>query len=183
MAAKRAPGKHTMSSAQVYSLERLLDFQAALATFAHQAKEALSSSDMEIRRTVNWLEEQLKSWHAEVRRAEEDVFKAKQELARRRMMRIGDRPVDTTEQEIALAKAQQRLNYALEKRDACRRWLRDLPEAINEYRGHAVNYQSVLECEVPRMAAFLDRKMDLLEAYAQVAAPDTPPGAPPGDKS
>lgn len=162
-------------SAQLHSLERLLDFQAALATYTHHAKEALSSMEVDIRRTLQWLEQQLALWHAEVRRAEEEVFKAKQELARRRMMRIGDRHADTTEQEIALAKAQRRLEYAEEKEAACRRWLRQLPEAIDEYQAFAVNYQSILESDVPRMHAFLDRKMDLLEAYMQVATPAPPP--------
>ncbi len=167
-----------MSSAQVHSLERLIEFQAALATYTQQAREALCSIEMELRRARDWLEERLEMWQAAVRRAEEEVFKARQELARRRMMRIGDRPADTTEQEIALAKAQQRLHHAEDKRAACRRWLRDLPEAVNEYQGHAVNYQGILEGDVPRMAAFLDRKMDVLEAYAQVSAPDVAPGEP-----
>jgi len=167
-------------SAQVQSLEKLLDFQASLATYAHHAKEALCSIDMEIRRMQDWLEERLQSWHVEVRRAEEEVFKAKQELARRKLIRVGDRPADTTEQEIVLAKAMQRLRYAEEKQAACRRWLRDLPEAIAEYQGRAVNYQTILESDVPRMSAFLDRKMDLLEAYAQVSLSDGPlPGDAP----
>jgi DNA repair exonuclease SbcCD ATPase subunit len=168
-----------MSSAQVHSLERLLDFQASLATYCHQAKEALTSIEMELRRTQQWLEERMQSWQAEVRRLEEEVFKAKQELARRRLVRIGDRPADTTEQEITLAKAQARLHHAEEKRAACRRWLRELPDAIAEYDGHAVNCQTLLESDVPRMLAFLDRKMDLLEAYAQIAASDAPPGEKP----
>jgi hypothetical protein len=164
-----------MSSAQVHSLEKLLDFQASLATFGHQAAQALDSMRMEIRRTLDWVDEQLKNWHAEIRRAEEAVFKARQELAQRRMMRVADRPADTAEQEIALAKAQHRLEHAQEKHAACRRWLRELPDAIAEYDGHAVNYQSILESDMPRMAAFLDRKMDLLEAYAQVSTSDAPP--------
>jgi hypothetical protein len=169
-----------MSSAQVHSLEKLLDFQAALATYAHQAKEALSSIDMEIRRTLDWLTDQLKLWQAEVRRMEEEVFQAKQELARRRLVRIGDRKADTTEQEIALAKAQQRLAYAEDKQRSCQRWLRDFPEAVNEYEGFGVNYLGILEGDLPRMVAFLDRKMDLLEAYAQVSLSD---GPLPGDKT
>jgi hypothetical protein len=167
-------------SAQVYSLERLLEFQAALATYTHHAQEALSSIEMEIRRTLEWIDDQLKGWNVEVRRAEDEVYKAKQELARRRLIKIGDRPADTTEQEIALAKAMQRLRYAEEKRDNCRRWLHNLPEAINEFQGYVVNYQTILESDVPRMSAFLDRKMDLLEAYTQVSGSDSPL---PGDKS
>src|SRR5207237_215635 len=102
------------------------------------------------------------------------------ELAGRKLMRIADRPADTTEQEIALARAMARLRHAEEKRAACRRWLRDLPDAIAEYQGRAVTYQTILESDVPRMSAFLDRKMDLLEAYAQVSRAD---GPLPGDKS
>ena len=168
-----------MSAAQVHSLEKLIDFQAALATYAHHAKEALTSVEMEIRRAQDWLEERLESWHAEVRRLEEEVFKAKQELARRRLIRVGDRPADTTEQEINLAKAQARLDHAQEKQAACRRWLRDLPDAINEYQGHAINCQTLLESDLPRMMAFLDRKMDLLEAYAQIVTSDAAPGDKP----
>jgi hypothetical protein len=55
-----------------------------------------------------------------------------------------------------------------------------MPEAIKEYQGYAINYQTVLETDVPRMNAFLDRKMDLLEAYANIAPSDGPaPGANP----
>jgi hypothetical protein len=169
-----------MSSAQVQSLQKLIDFQASLATFSQRVKEALTSNAVEIRRAQEWLQEQLNAWQVEVRRAEEAVFNAKQELARKRMMRFGDRPADTTDQEIALAKARQRLAHAEEKRDATRRWIRDLPEAISEYDGQAVNYQGIVEMDVPRMSAFLDRKLDVLEAYAQVTRSDAPPA---GDKS
>jgi hypothetical protein len=168
-----------MSSAQVQSLEKLQEFQAYLATYCHQAKEAMSSIEMDIRRMLDWLEERMQFWSAEMRRAEDDVYKAKQELARRRLIRIGDRPADTTEQEIALAKAQQRLHYAQEKRAACRRWQRDMPDSIDEYQSSAVNYQTILEGDMPRMHAFLNRKMDILEAYTQSAVSDgSPPSAP-----
>ena len=170
---------HAMSSAQVHSLEKLIDFQAALAIYCQHAKEALTGIDVEIRRMQNWLEERMQFWHAEVRRLEDDVFRARQELARKQLMRVGDRPADTTEQEIALAKAKARLEHAEQKRAACRRWLRDFPDALAEYQGHAVNCQSILEADMPRMLAFLDRKMDLLEAYAQISAPDAPPGENP----
>jgi uncharacterized protein YaeQ len=168
-----------MSSAQVESLEKLQDFQAALATYCHHAKEALSSIEMDIRRMLDWLEERLQFWTAAVRHAEDEVYKAKQELSRRRLVKIGDRQADTTEQEIALAKAQQKLQYAQEKQTACRRWLREMPDAINEYQSSAVNYQTILESDMPRMNAFLNRKMDILEAYTQTGVSDAPP---PGGK-
>jgi len=159
-----------MPSAHVQSIQQLADFQSALAGFTQQVKEAVLGIGLEIRRQQDWLEHQLKFWQTEVRKAEEDVYKAKQELARRRLMRTGDRPVDTTEQELALAKAQRRLAFAEDKRDVCRQWTRKLPDALEEYEGQAMPMQHLLESEVPRMLAFLDRKMDILETYIQSAA-------------
>ena len=87
-----------MSAAHVNALQRLADFQSALQTFADKGKDAMSSNAMEIRRSLDWLDTQLQMWTAEIRRAEEAVFAAKNELARKKMMRISDRPPDTTEQ-------------------------------------------------------------------------------------
>src|SRR5262245_38915731 len=106
-----------MSTAQVYALARLADFEAAVKTFADKAKDAMSGNAMEVRRAHAWLEGQLQHWKGEIRRAEDAVFAAKNELASRRMMRIGGRPVDTTEQEKFLRRAQLRLAHAEEKRD------------------------------------------------------------------
>src|ERR1022692_1702897 len=124
-------------SAQVHSVERLADFKAALQTFAAKAKDAMSSNAMEIRRSQEWVEGQLDLWKAEIRRAEDAVVLAKNELARKKMMRIGDRPPDTTEQEKALRKARARLAHAEEKRDHCKAWLLQLPDAVLEYDGPA----------------------------------------------
>src|SRR5437867_139075 len=124
-----------MPSANVTALETLIELKVALNNFAAQANEALSSLDMEIRRTLDWLADQHKHWQAAVKESEDEVFQAKQELARKKMMRLGDRPPDTTEQEQALKKALARLEYAEEKLQATRRWLRELPEAILDYQG------------------------------------------------
>jgi hypothetical protein len=171
-----------MSSAQVHSLQRLTEFQTALANFRQQAGEALCSVAVEVRRVQDWLEGQLGNWEAEVRRAEDAVIKAKQELARRRLQRVGDRPADTTEQEVALARAVRRLEFAEEKRERTRQWIRKLPDEVLDYEAQANLFQGVLESEVPRMNAFLDRKLDILEAYTHGAAPEAP-AAPREEKS
>src|SRR5438034_1570297 len=101
-----------MASAQVHAVQRLADFKAALQTFTDKAKDAMSGNQMELRRTLDWLEAQLAMWKAEIRHAEDAVFQAKQELARRKMMKVGDRPPDTTFQEKELRKAKARLEYA-----------------------------------------------------------------------
>jgi ribosomal protein S20 len=157
-----------MSSAQVHSVERLADFKAALQTFADKAKDAMSSNAMEIRRAQDWLARQLQLWKSEIRRAEEAVVVAKNELARKKMMRISDRPPDTTDQEKALRKAQARLAHAEAKRDNAKAWLRQLPDAIEEYDGQARPFQDVLDHNLAKMIAFLEQKIAALEEYQRI---------------
>src|SRR5689334_2491859 len=104
-----------MPSAQVYTIERLAEFKTALQIFADKGKDAMSGNAMEIRRAQDWLESQLALWKTEVRKADEAVVQAKAELVRKKMMRISDRPPDTTDQEKALRKAQARLDFSEQK--------------------------------------------------------------------
>jgi hypothetical protein len=168
-----------MPSAYVDSLHHLADFQAALSAFGQQGREALCGAALEIRRVQDGLEDQLKLWQVEIRHAEEAVFNAKQELARKRMMRIGDRAPDTTEQEVALAKVQHRLDHAEAKRARTKHWILELPDAIAQYESQANPVNHLLESALPRMLVFLDRKMDILEEYAQVSLPDPARGTKP----
>ena len=157
-----------MSAAQVHAVERLAYYKAALQTFVDKAKDAMSGNQMEIRRSLDWLESQLQLWKNEIRRAEEAVFQAKNELARRKMMRISDRPPDTTAQEKELRKAQARLAHAEEKRDNTKAWLRRLPDDIEEYDGIARPFQDALDHDLQKMIAFIEQKIAALEAYRQI---------------
>lgn len=157
-----------MSAAQVHVIERLAEFKAALRSFADKAKDAMTGNAMELRRSGDWLEAQLGLWKTEVRKAEDAVVQARNELTRRKMMRIGDRPPDTTEQEKALRKCQARLAHAEEKRDNTKRWLRQLPDDIEEYNGQARPFQDALEHDVARMIAFLEQKIAALEEYQRI---------------
>jgi hypothetical protein len=163
-----------MPSAQVTAVDRLADFKAALQTFADRGKDAMSANGMEIRRSRDWLEAQLTFWKTEVRHAEEAVAGAKNELARKKMMRFHDRPPDTTDQEKALRKAQARLAHAEEKRDNAKKWLRQLPDAVEEYDGQARPFQDVLEHDLAKMIAFIDAKMAALEEYQRVHSTGEP---------
>ena len=158
-------------SANVRSIAALTDFRAALTTFGDEAKDALAAIETEIRRCADWLHDQLIYWKAEVRRSEDELHQAKQELARRRLMKVGDRPLDCTEQEKAVRRAQARLEHAEEQEEKTRTWIRDLPRVITDYEGRARQLQSLVEGELPRACALLERKAEALEAYVAMQAP------------
>jgi hypothetical protein len=161
-----------MSSARVRSVDALVDLKAAFCTFTAEAKEALSSLEMEIRQFEEWLSCQLKFWKQAVKESEEEVFLAKQELAQRKMMRFHDREPDTTEQEKALRIARQRLEFAEDKVETTRRWQRQYPEAIIDYKGPIHQLTTILEADLPKADALLENKIASLEAYVQIAAPE-----------
>lgn len=159
-----------MSSAQVHAVQQLADFKAGMQTFADRGKDAVSACAMEIRRAQDWLESQAGLWKAEIRWAEEEVHSAKTELARKRMMKIGDRHLDTTDQEKSLRRAQARLDHAEEKHANCKIWTRQLHEAIEEYDGQARPFQNVLEHDLAKMASLLEQKIAALEEYQRIQA-------------
>src|SRR5262249_41591649 len=125
---------------------------------------------MEIRRVENWLDDQRKYWTRTAQECEDQVFQAKQELARRRMMRIGDRPPDTTEQEEILRRAQARLEYAEDKLEHTKRWLRQFPEHVIECEGPLNMLTGIVEADLPKADALLEQKIAALEAYVQIVS-------------
>jgi hypothetical protein len=163
-------------SAKVTAIDAIAALREALVSFGEDAAGALGAADAEVRRTEEWLQDQLKNWQHEVRLGEDAVFQAKTELTRRKMMRFGDGPVDTTEQELALRRAVARLEHAEDQVKITRRWVRVWPQAVIDYRGPSGQLKGLLEGEVPRANALLDRKIGALEAYVLTSSPA--PAAP-----
>lgn len=161
-------------SARVYNVDILVDLKNAFLTFAQKGKDALGAADMDINRTLDWLADQQVFWKSMVRKGEDLVFKAKSELTRRKMVQIGGRPADTTEQEKELKKALEKLAQAEEKLTHTRRWLRILPEEINEYKGRAQQLGSALDTDLPKIDALLENKIISLQQYLATIAPPTP---------
>src|SRR5687767_7005244 len=110
-------------SARVRQVGALADLRGVLTLFADRTMLALESVDAELRRAQEWLDSQAGHWQTEIRKGEEAVFLAKQELSRKKMMRVGDRAPDCSEQEEALYYAKERLRRADEKLEVTRHWL------------------------------------------------------------
>lgn len=181
-----------MAGADVREIAAVRDWLAALANFRDAAGTAVVGTDLEIRRGIDWLEDQLKLWQRHIKDCEEAVHQAKMELASRQIPNSDGKFPDTTLQERNLRRAIARRDHCEEKITACRRWLVKLPKMIDEsYTGPARRFQAFLDADVPNAAVNLDRRIAALEAYAGMSmdfapAPSTgslpsapPPGASP----
>ena len=169
--------------ADVGSIPALRDWLAAVAVYREQAAEALAGIQVEIRRGHEWVAEQLSLWQRAVRDCEEEVVQAKAELAARKFPGFDGRMPDTTVQEKNLRRAQAKLEYAEEKVRKCRSWIAKLPKHVEEvYSGHGHRLANMLDGEVARGAALLDRRVDALERYADLKTDYTsaPSALPPG---
>ncbi len=160
-------------SARVRSVDVLGTLRGALVEFADQTVLALDSVASEIRRAEEWLQDQDRRWQTEIRTQEEAIFLAKQELTRRRVLSAGDRPVDCSEQEKTLRLARQRLEFAEEKLEITRHWLRQWDSTMIEFEGPTRQLKSFLESDVARACALLENRADSLEGYLAVAPVDS----------
>jgi hypothetical protein len=157
--------------ADVRSLEGLAQFRAALAEFADNAKAILGMMDMDIQRTGTWLESQARHWQSSKRKAEDELLEATQILRRKKLIRIGGRPVDTLFEEKEVRRAKAWLEYVEEKLAKTKHWLLTLPDALLDYEGPARQSSTMVEQQVPRMNAILQNKIDALEKYMREGSP------------
>jgi hypothetical protein len=153
--------------AYVGSIGAVRDFRAALVSFAQEAREAIGSYDMEVRRTLDWLlESQPKYWMHEVRKCEDRVTEAKIELERCRNSKLpgGETPACMEERK-ALERARGRRQYAEEKVESVRKWGYVAQREEAEYAGRANQLSGMFDADLPQAIAVLDRVMTMLESY------------------
>ncbi len=163
--------------AGVHALDALKDWYAALAQFRDDAGNALTTLDLALQRTGDWLAEQQQHWRRQRLRAEEEVSRARNELAGRQFDDWSGRKPDTTAQEKALRKAQDRLNFIDDRLDAVRQWMLRLPTAIQDiFEGPSRTLRLFVDSGLPRALALLSRQLDSLDQYVGlVPQPSSPP--------
>jgi hypothetical protein len=168
-------------SAHVHSLDAVKAFREALCRFGVDAQSALAAADHEVRRTLDGLQARLEYWQRRVRECQEEVTRAKTALIQRRWGQQDGKGPGTTEAELALRHAQERLREAEAKVEITRRWQRQLPQAVREFEGPARQLGGWLDCDLKYVLALLGSKIESLEAYVTLTAPTLSPDAPPAE--
>lgn len=161
-------------TAHVASIEALVEFKANLSQFGTDANDALTSVAVMLHRVYDWLQDQEKLWKRTIRDRQEEVVEAKADLVRHQMPNALGRIPDCSEQEDALAEAEERLQDAEDKVVLIRRWgTLLLPQAETEYDGPAKLLANFVQGELPRALALLERKLQILSEYVAMSAPSS----------
>jgi hypothetical protein len=160
-------------SANVQSLTAISEFRAALCTFMVEARQALAALEMEARRAVDYVtHDQAQHWSSEVRRGREQVQQRKLDIHNTRTFkRIGDYVPSCIDEKKELAKAERRLHLAEAKVEAVRHWGRVAEQAFREFQARLAQFVSILDGELPKATARLERMLASLDKYLAVQAP------------
>ncbi len=175
-------------AADVHDLEALREWLAALATYRADANEALTALRVDINRGVEWVNEQYHLWQRSIRKFDDAVVQAKADLSAKKFPDMNGRMPDSTVEERNLRRAVARLEHAQGQVETCRKWKTTLPKLVDEiFHGPAQRLANLLDTDVPRGAAVLDRRIEALERYAELrtdysasgsVSPPPPPAEP-----
>jgi hypothetical protein len=160
-------------SARVKSIDALQGLSAALACFHDAAAGAMDDLEMELRRALQWINQDCPAyWKQEHRLARDGVTEARLQLENAKMFRrIADEQKSFIEEKKALERAKRRLTIAEEKVAAIPHWAVMIERAVNEFRSSRSQFAGWLDVDYPKASAALGRMMTSLEAYVRLAVP------------
>ena len=165
--------------ARVHSIEAIRTFRDQLAAFIEDARHALDATDMEIRRSTNWLSQDMfQYWRGEIKRRNQEVSSARVALHRKQMMKASAATAYDTDEKEAVQKATRRLREAEIKADLVKRWIPNWQHAVSEYQGHGRPMGDTLAGDLQKAMILLQRMTEALDAYVATAPPSVPRSAP-----
>ena len=159
-----------MPSARVTSIDAIVAFRAAVIAFLDRGPAALGSLRQETHRTMMWLEqEQPRYWQEELRKGYDRIASARTALDACRMRTVAGHRSACIEEQVALRKAKERVDYCQEQADITRRWALRAREEADEFLGKIAPLDRSFQQDVPNMVALLERMILAIEAYQGVA--------------
>lgn len=169
-------------AAKVISIEAVRRLAAGLTSFGEETAVALDELDVQVRRSVSWIQDDRKEyWTGQVRTGFDRVTQARTDLEHARTVRrIAEHMPACREEKMNLDQAKRRLATAQEKVQAVRRWSHVVEHAATELQGAVAQLADWLQADLPRALAALERMSETLETYAAVShAPATAPAGQP----
>lgn len=167
--------------ADVRSVEAIETFRQSLITIHEDAREALVAASMEIRRMMQWLDQDHRlHWEQQLKRRREEVSQAKADLARKRLQGSQDSKPSVVEEKDRLRAAERRFEEAEMKLKLLKKWSRQVQQAAMLFEGHARNLQTLLDGDPPASIGELDRSLAAIERYRSAGMPISgTPAVPP----
>ena len=164
--------------ANVQSLAAIEAAKAAVVIFADRVEQGLTDIDAQMNRLVEWLEQDRpRFWKERIRRAADELNKAKADLERCLMYPVADERPACREERAELKKAQAQLAYCQQKADRLTHWRREFHRARFEYDGRISQLKGIVEIDAPQAIGVLGKIIARLVDYHSLRTP-TAAGSP-----
>lgn len=157
-------------SARIQDVEALAQTRAMLAKFAEEASLTLVSVDADIARFTQWLTlDRPMYWKRRVRELEDVVEAAKAEIRRKQIVAAPE-PASVVDERKRLNRAKAKLEDALKRQEAVRRWAPAWEREAMLYKGGCAPLTQAIYGEIPRAITRLSRMTEKLEEYLRLSA-------------
>lgn len=153
--------------AKVADVETIERFRASLLSAAETFGLALQEAEGEVDRTVAWLEgDRPDTWRKRIRKVQDEVVACKSALYRKQEIKATPeaRP-SVVDEKKALERAVRRLEFAEERLRSTKRWCVELPRQAVVFKGAIGVMGTLIDRDVPRVAAMLRRMSEHLDEY------------------
>jgi hypothetical protein len=156
----------------VTSIDALRRFQAALREYSEAVQDVLANLQLEAQRTVDWVQQdRMAYWPHQVRLAGEALTEALNQLEMKQLTLDGRDAPSCSEEKNAVHRSRQRLRYTEQQLARTRQLGPIVQHQAEEYQGVLAKLAQMIETDIPRALAALDRMASSLEKYASVAPP------------
>jgi hypothetical protein len=157
--------------AKVSSIEALESFRTSLIIYLEKATGALDEISDDVLRTRLWLQNDRRAhWEREVRRRSRELEEKQQELFSARLSGLMEA---TQVQQMAVAKARRALGEAEAGLNLVKQWNRQYDSRVRPLARDVDKLRDVLVGHMGKAVAYLTQAIKTLDAYADLAPPET----------
>ncbi len=161
-------------TANVRDIQALRDFRAKLIGFAGEVAAVLQSMQSDGLKTREWIEQDCPLyWNRQMQRAFDLVASTRASYQACQMRTVGGQRSSCIEEKVAYDRARRRLEHCQQQLQTVKRWSMKLQHDSDEFQGRMNGLRRLLETDIPKALAFLERSTALLESYAEIARPNS----------
>lgn len=159
--------------ANIRAIPEVRRFRAAVQRFREDANSGLEAIGMELQRVGQWIDhDRPLYWQQQLRKAFDLVAATRISLQSCLMRGVGDRKPSCIEEKQAHEAAKRRLQHCHDQVERVKRWGVKIQHELDELRGRLSGLRRVIDADAPALCDLLLKIAEVLESYADIAAPD-----------
>ncbi len=158
----------------VSSIESLRSFRAELKRYLESLHGTLESLTMQANRANDWIEQdRSRHWPREAKRASDALVEARNALLRCKMAATEGQQKSCVDEKKAVEHWVKRLRHCESQIRSVRSWRQKMRQQTDEFSTRMSRLSTYAENDLPKAIASLDRMIQALEKYTEIATPSS----------